>query len=51
MLFAVNELIEARQLHANVYFLIEGEEESGSAGLYDAVERNKVVMYESDSDV
>ena len=41
-LFAVSELLEERKLTSNICFLIEGEEESGSAGFYDAVQAYKV---------
>ncbi|ORZ41538.1 hypothetical protein BCR44DRAFT_63862 [Catenaria anguillulae PL171] len=37
-IFAVAELAAAGQLHATVTFLIEGEEESGSVGLQEAVD-------------
>ncbi|KNE67358.1 hypothetical protein AMAG_11826 [Allomyces macrogynus ATCC 38327] len=37
-IFAVADLASQGQLHATVTFLIEGEEESGSAGLAEAVE-------------
>lgn len=41
MVFAVSELLQQRMLNCNVCFLIEGEEESGSAGLVDAVKENE----------
>jgi di- and tripeptidase len=37
--FAVASLYRNRQLHCNVCFLIEGEEEAGSVGFYAAVEQ------------
>ncbi|KAI9269351.1 hypothetical protein BY458DRAFT_187021 [Sporodiniella umbellata] len=40
-IFAVNELLKEGILDVNVVFLIEGEEESGSVGLYEAVNQNK----------
>ena len=40
-MFAVASLYRSRQLNCNVCFLIEGEEESGSSGFYDAVERHR----------
>jgi acetylornithine deacetylase/succinyl-diaminopimelate desuccinylase-like protein len=41
-IFAVSELINERSLGCNVFFLIEGEEESGSTGFFEAVEQNRV---------
>ncbi|KKA27702.1 hypothetical protein TD95_002368 [Thielaviopsis punctulata] len=40
-LFAVADLMQAKDLQNDIVFLIEGEEESGSAGFQDAVRRNK----------
>jgi di- and tripeptidase len=40
-LFAVTDLLEARQLENDVIFLIDGEEESGSRGFQEAVVENK----------
>lgn len=37
----MNELLKEGQLDVNVIFLIEGEEESGSVGFYEAVDQNK----------
>jgi len=42
VIFAVSELQQEKKLRANVSFLIEGEEENGSIGFYDAVEQSKV---------
>ncbi|KAL7806678.1 hypothetical protein V8C44DRAFT_338575 [Trichoderma aethiopicum] len=40
-LFAVTDLMQAQKLENDVIFLIEGEEESGSRGFEQAVQRNK----------
>ncbi|CEJ80140.1 Putative WD domain-containing protein [[Torrubiella] hemipterigena] len=40
-LFAVTDLMQAKQLENDVIFLIEGEEEFGSRGFGNAVKRNK----------
>lgn len=40
-LFAVTDLLEAKQLENDVIFLIDGEEESGSRGFQEAVAENK----------
>jgi len=40
--FAVAELLYRRALGVDVVFLIEGEEECGSAGFEDAVQKYKV---------
>ncbi|PHH49871.1 putative di- and tripeptidase DUG2 [Ceratocystis fimbriata CBS 114723] len=40
-LFAVADLMQKKALENDIVFLIEGEEESGSAGFQDAVKRNK----------
>lgn len=40
-LFAVTDLLEAKQLENDVIFLIDGEEESGSRGFQEAVVENK----------
>lgn len=41
-IFAVHELLEEGALEVDVFFLIEGEEESGSVGFMEAVEQHKV---------
>lgn len=40
-LFAVADLLQAKQLDSDVIFLIDGEEESGSRGFQETVQRNK----------
>ncbi|KAL1848950.1 hypothetical protein Daus18300_013408 [Diaporthe australafricana] len=40
-LFAVTDLLQAKQLENDVIFLIDGEEESGSRGFQEAVAENK----------
>lgn len=40
-IFAVSELLSKGNLTADVVFLLEGEEESGSRGFEDAIRRNK----------
>lgn len=40
-LFAVADLLQAKQLESDVIFLIDGEEESGSRGFRETVQRNK----------
>ncbi|KAI7900282.1 uncharacterized protein BX663DRAFT_554178 [Cokeromyces recurvatus] len=47
-IFAVNELLKEGLLDVNVIFLIEGEEESGSAGLYEAIEKYKELFEDVD---
>ncbi|KAG0173539.1 hypothetical protein DFQ28_002157 [Apophysomyces sp. BC1034] len=47
-IFAVNELLKEGLLDVNVIFLVEGEEESGSVGLYQAVEKHKDLFEEVD---
>lgn len=47
-IFAASELQQEKRLKANVYFLIEGEEENGSLGFYEAVERSKELIGEID---
>ncbi|RCH87437.1 hypothetical protein CU098_007221, partial [Rhizopus stolonifer] len=47
-LFAVSELLKEGLLDVNVIFLIEGEEESGSAGFYEAVENNAELFKDVD---
>ena len=44
ILFAVSELLQQRKLACNVAFLIEGEEESGSAGLMEAVQEHRAFI-------
>ena len=48
MLFAVSELYEKRKLPCNVYFAIEGEEESGSAGFFDAIRQTRAFFGDVD---
>ncbi|KAG5980184.1 hypothetical protein E4U55_004308 [Claviceps digitariae] len=43
-LYAVTDLIQAQELHNDVIFLIEGEEEFGSRGFEEAVKRNKQLI-------
>ncbi|KAI8992562.1 WD40-repeat-containing domain protein [Pilobolus umbonatus] len=47
-IFAVNELLKEGLLDVNVIFLIEGEEESGSVGFYEAVDKNKELFEDVD---
>lgn len=47
-LFAVTDLLEAKQLENDVIFLIDGEEESGSRGFQEAVVENKDLIGEVD---
>ncbi|KAI8889099.1 Zn-dependent exopeptidase, partial [Backusella circina FSU 941] len=47
-IFAVNELLKEGLLDVNVIFLIEGEEESGSVGFYEAVNKNKELFSDVD---
>ncbi|CAO3678442.1 unnamed protein product [Rhizopus stolonifer] len=47
-IFAVSELLKEGLLDVNVVFLIEGEEESGSVGLYEAVSQNKELFNDID---
>ncbi|KAI8643152.1 hypothetical protein BD408DRAFT_415352 [Parasitella parasitica] len=47
-IFAVNELLKEGLLDVNVIFLIEGEEESGSVGFYEAVDKNKELFKDVD---
>ncbi|CEP18781.1 hypothetical protein [Parasitella parasitica] len=47
-IFAVNELLKEGLLDVNVIFLIEGEEESGSVGFYEAVDKNKELFQDVD---
>ncbi|CAO3656823.1 unnamed protein product [Mucor hiemalis] len=47
-IFAVNELLKEGLLDVNVIFLIEGEEESGSVGFYEAVDQNKELFQDVD---
>ncbi|KAI8330555.1 hypothetical protein BD560DRAFT_416277 [Blakeslea trispora] len=47
-IFAVSELLKEGLLDVNVIFLIEGEEESGSVGFYEAVESNKELFEDVD---
>jgi len=47
-IFAASELQEQQQLDVNVKFLIEGEEENGSVGFFQAVEQNIKLFEEAD---
>ncbi|KAG0287582.1 hypothetical protein BGZ98_004588, partial [Dissophora globulifera] len=47
-IFAASELQEEQQLDVNVKFLIEGEEENGSVGFFQAVEQNMELFQEAD---
>ncbi|KAF9289748.1 hypothetical protein BGZ68_008712 [Mortierella alpina] len=47
-IFAASELQEEQQLDVNVKFLIEGEEENGSVGFFQAVEQNIKLFEEAD---
>lgn len=41
-MFAVHELLKEGLLNVNVIFLIEGEEESGSHGFLEALDKHQV---------
>ncbi|KAG6009726.1 hypothetical protein E4U21_001474 [Claviceps maximensis] len=43
-LYAVTDLMQAQELHNDIIFLIEGEEEFGSRGFEEAVKRNKELI-------
>ncbi|TPX14563.1 uncharacterized protein E0L32_005255 [Thyridium curvatum] len=43
-LYAVTDLMQAKQLESDVIFLIEGEEESGSRGFQETVQENKELI-------
>ncbi|KAG0345829.1 hypothetical protein BG004_002995 [Podila humilis] len=47
-IFAASELQEEQQLDVNVKFLIEGEEENGSVGFFQAVDQNMKLFEEAD---
>ncbi|KAF8977558.1 hypothetical protein BGZ46_007306, partial [Entomortierella lignicola] len=47
-IFAASELQEEQLLDVNVKFLIEGEEENGSVGFFQAVEQNIELFQEAD---
>lgn len=47
-IFAASELQEEQQLDVNVKFLIEGEEENGSVGFFQAVDQNIKLFQEAD---
>jgi len=47
-LFAAGELVQEQELDADITFLIEGEEETGSRGFVDAVRRNKELIGDVD---
>ncbi|KAF9439364.1 hypothetical protein BGZ76_000025 [Entomortierella beljakovae] len=47
-IFAASELQEEQALDVNVKFLIEGEEENGSVGFFQAVEQNIELFQEAD---
>lgn len=47
-IFAVAELVQRSELESDVVFLIEGEEESGSVGFQDAVEKHKALIGDID---
>lgn len=47
-LYGVVDLIHEQRLEADIIFLIEGEEESGSRGFKDAVRRHKALIGEID---
>ncbi|KAF9158078.1 hypothetical protein DFQ26_008012 [Actinomortierella ambigua] len=47
-IFAASELMEEQALDVNVKFLIEGEEENGSVGFFQAVEQNIELFKEAD---
>ena len=44
MASAAAELLSRRALEVDIVFLIEGEEENGSAGFKDAVQKHKVML-------
>jgi di- and tripeptidase len=43
--FAVHELLKEGLLDVNVIFLIEGEEESGSHGFLEALDKHRVTTF------
>ncbi|KAI9031822.1 WD40-repeat-containing domain protein [Phycomyces nitens] len=47
-IFAVNELLNEGLLDVNVIFLIEGEEESGSVGFFEGVNKHKELFTDVD---
>ncbi|EHA47219.1 WD repeat-containing protein [Pyricularia oryzae 70-15] len=47
-LYAVTDLMQAKQLRSDVVFLIEGEEESGSRSFKEAVRRNRDLIGDVD---
>ena len=47
-IFAASELQEEQKLDVNVKFLIEGEEENGSVGFFQAVDQNIGLFQEAD---
>ncbi|ORX61449.1 Zn-dependent exopeptidase [Hesseltinella vesiculosa] len=47
-IFAIHDLLKEGLLDVNVIFLIEGEEENGSVGFFDAVEANKNLFEDVD---
>ncbi|OAD72119.1 hypothetical protein PHYBLDRAFT_96544, partial [Phycomyces blakesleeanus NRRL 1555(-)] len=47
-IFAVNELLNEGLLDVNVIFLIEGEEESGSVGFFEGVNKHKELFADVD---
>jgi di- and tripeptidase len=47
-LYAVTDLVQAKALESDVVFLIEGEEESGSRGFRETVQRNKELVGDID---
>ena len=47
-LYAAADLVAKQQLHSDIVFLVEGEEESGSRGFQKAVKRNKDLIGDID---
>lgn len=47
-LYAVTDLLQAKQLDSDIIFLIEGEEESGSRGFQDIVKKHKAKIGDVD---
>lgn len=47
-IFAVAELVQRSELESDVVFLIEGEEENGSAGFQEAINKHKALIGEID---
>ena len=47
-LYAAADIAAEQQLHSDIVFLVEGEEESGSRGFQEAIKKNKKIIGEVD---